>query len=114
MELLDTLNATVKAIHDYFGYREDWVVLPIEDRREMFWWMNEDEGIVRYHDDKDVLLNSYGDYFEDNIYTQRFLPKWVYARDDYTMVCVDTRVDGNRFLAIFTNANRVEQRPKDY
>ena len=44
-----------------------------------------------------------GNYYEDEIYTQRFLPKWVYRGEDYTMVCVDTHTDGNQFLRIFDN-----------
>lgn len=37
------------------------------------------------------------------IYTQRFLSKWVYRTNNYTMVCANTQCDGNRFLMIFDN-----------
>jgi hypothetical protein len=49
-----------------------------------------------------------GEYYSNEIYTQRFLPKWVYRTDDYTMICVDTHVDGNKFLQIFDNAKEVK------
>lgn len=39
------------------------------------------------------------------VYTQRHLPKWVYRRDEHVMICVDTRVDGNKLLRIF-DANK--------
>jgi hypothetical protein len=37
------------------------------------------------------------------IYRQRFLPKWVYRKDDFTMICADTQTDGNKYLMIFDN-----------
>ena len=46
-------------------------------------------------------------YYEDQIYTQRFLPKWVYRAEDYTMISVDTQCDGNKFLAIFDNTKEL-------
>lgn len=46
--------------------------------------------------------------YECQIYTQRFLPKWVYRADELTMICVDTQTDGNKFLMIFDNAKEVE------
>lgn len=105
MQLLDTHSRTVKEIHDYFGYVEDWAVIPIDDRREMFWQQDGDN--IRYAADRETL-NSDGDYYEDTIYTQRHLPKWVYPGKDYTMICVDTHTDGNKFLAIFTNSKEVK------
>ena len=38
-----------------------------------------------------------GDTYSDEIYTQRFLPKWVYRGKDYTMILIDIHTDGNRF-----------------
>lgn len=82
----------------YFDYVEDWRVLPIDDRTGMTWHLRgEGPGAVEYTDENGVE-------FEDEIYTQRHLPKWVYRGADYTMVLVDTHVDGNQFLAIFDNA----------
>ena len=105
MQLLDTYARVIKEIHEYFGYVEDWAVIPIDDRREMFW--KQDGYNVRYAPDEDTL-NSDGDYYEDEIYTQRHLPKWIYPGEDYTMICVDTHTDGNKFLAIFANSKEVK------
>ena len=45
-----------------------------------------------------------GNFYTEEIYKQRFLPKWVYLGKDFTMICCDTQVDGNKFLRVFDNA----------
>lgn len=47
--------------------------------------------------------------YSNEIYTQRFLPKWVYRGKDYTMICVDTHTDGNKFLQIFDNSKEIRE-----
>jgi hypothetical protein len=37
------------------------------------------------------------------IYTQRFLPRWIYRGEECTMISVDTQCDGNKYLMIFSN-----------
>jgi len=41
MKLLTNYFALQKKIYDHFGYIEDWVVIPLNDQREMFWILNE-------------------------------------------------------------------------
>lgn len=108
MKLLDDYLKLQQEIYDYFGYVEDWVAIPIDDRREFYWSLDEDS--VFYAKSKKFAKNRDGDDndgYEDEIYRQRFLPKWVYEGKDYTMICVDTHVDGNKFLAIYDNKRRV-------
>lgn len=95
-----------KEIFDHFGYQEDWCVIPLADNTEYFWYLDQDVrggGDVHFADTESELENQDGQYYVEEIYTQRFLPKWVYRADDYTMVVIDTHVDGNKFLAIFDN-----------
>jgi hypothetical protein len=105
MEILDQYNALREQVFEYFGYVEEWRVIPIDDVREYFWELEGvGPGYVRFATTVEKLINTEdGEYYEDEIYTQRHLPKWVYRGDDYTMVCVDTRIDGNKFLRIFSN-----------
>lgn len=108
MKQLDDEQAARKAVFEYFGYVEDWRVLPLDDAREMFWRIEgtDQSGKVRFADSIEQLDDEdAGDYYENEIYTQRFLPKWVYRGPEYTMVCVDTHTDGNQYLQIFSNAN---------
>lgn len=111
MKLLDDYFRIQKEIHDYFGYQEDWVAIPLEDKRDYFWKLT-GEGYgdsVRYAcTEVELHDEEAGDFFEDEIYTQRFLPKWVYRGKDYTMVCADTHCDGNRFLMVFENSKELE------
>ena len=105
MKLLDDYFALQQQIYDHFGYCEDWRVIPLDDAREYFWMLEgEGPGEVRFAKTEESLATEDGDHYSNEIYTQRHLPKWVYRAADYTMVCVDTRTDGNQFLQIFDNA----------
>src|SRR5215217_6808693 len=107
MRLLDEYLEIQKQIYDHFGYVEDWVAIPIDDRREQYWALTDSE--VWYSPSRDDLVDeNENNLYSDEIYTQRFLPKWVYEAADYTMICVDTHTDGNKFLAIYDNQKRVQ------
>lgn len=104
---LDQYLKLQQEIFDYFGYVEDWRVIPIDDRREYYWQLTgEGRGDeVKYS--LDPTLEDENKLYSDEIYTQRFLPKWVYRGENYTMVCVDTHTDMNFFLAIYDNKKEV-------
>lgn len=105
MKALDDYFSLQKQIYDYFGYVEDWVVIPLDDQRSMFWRIEGGEGYggeVMWAETVEKL-NSDGDYYSGPVYTQRFLPKWVYRGAEFTMICVDTHTDGNKFLMVFDN-----------
>ena len=113
MKLLDDYFEIQKKIYDYFGYKEDWVVIPIDDAREYFWKMTGYLiGYVRFAETEEQLNDEIGmGYYENEIYTQRHLPEWVYRGKDYTMICVDTNTDGNKFLQIFDNKKEAKSLP---
>lgn len=109
MQLLDVYNRLEQEIFDYFGYVEDWVAIPIEDSREFYWTLyGEGPGHVVFAEKlADLLDEDEGEFYLEEIYTQRFLPKWVYRGEEYTMVVVYGSSDGNKFLRIFSNAKEV-------
>ena len=109
MELLDQYFEIQKQIYEHFGYKENWVVIPLDDARAYFWRC--DDSKVCFADTV-VELES-GQYYENEIYTQRLLPKWVYESRDFTMICVDTRTDGNKSLRVFDNTKRREIVPNE-
>lgn len=52
----------MQLLTDYFdiGYIEDWVVIPIDDAREMFWILSQDErggGFVRFAETENKLFS---------------------------------------------------------
>ena len=105
MELLDKYFEVQKEVYKYFGYVEDWVVIPIDDAT-MYYWHLIGELEVHFADTPSELKNQDGNYYVNEVYRQRFLPKWIYEGENYTMICVDTHTDGNKFLQIFSNSLR--------
>jgi len=117
--MIGTYFSLQEEIYKYFRYAEDWRVFPIVDRCEYYWslYLKEREykdgetiqtaqnGSVVYSEAEDIEMS---DYYEDEIYHQRFLPKAVYVGEEYTMIVVDTHTDGNIFLAVYDNSKRVE------
>jgi len=104
MSLLSDFNDAKQALYDHVEFTEDWVVYAIEDRTEMFWCIQ--EGEVRYSETIEKF-NSDGDYYVDEIYTQRFYSKHVYRGSELTMIFVNPHVDGNRFFAFFSNDKKI-------
>lgn len=111
MQLLNEYNAKRQELYDYFGYVEDWVVIPVDNATMYHWRLTgEDRGDeVQFADTLEELIDETGNYYTNEIYTQRHLPKWVYRGADYTMVVVDTHCDGNKFLQIFDNSKEVKE-----
>ena len=110
VDLLDEYKEVRAKIFDYFGYIEDWRVLPFDDARAYYWSLTGGgrSGNVRFAESLAELEDEEaGEYYENEIYTQRHLPKWVYSGEEYTMICVDTHIDGNQFLQIFSNDKEV-------
>jgi len=103
-------------IHRHFGYKEDWVSIPLRDETGTYWNLVVDcideelsGGEVCFADSIDDLLDvETGNCYSAIIYQQRFLPKYIYRTDEHTMIVGDSRVDGNVFLYVFTNDNEVK------
>ena len=100
MELLDKYFELQKQIFKYFGYGDGWEVIPFDDSRKDFWIISEEQGYVRFAKAEESLFDEgRGAYYENELYPQRLLSKWVYRTDDYTVVY--THIDGTKFLQIF-------------
>lgn len=104
MKLLDDYFKIQEDIYNYFDYEEDWVVIPLSDTREYFWFLKKDSVIFA----KTLEDFKSGEYYENEIYTQRFLDQWVYRKKDYTMIIVDPHTDGNKFLSVFDNSKELK------
>lgn len=104
MKLMENYDNAIQKLYDHVGFVEDWVVYPIDNRTEMFWHI--EDGDVRYAGTLEQL-NSNGDYWEDEIYTQRFYDKHIYVGKELTMIMVDTHTDGNKFFAFFDNKKQI-------
>lgn len=99
MKLLDDYLNLEKQIYEYFGYKEGWQRLPIEDCRHYYWTIDQEE--VLYAKFTMDLIKEEEKYFSADIYGE------VYETKDFTMILVDTNTDGNKFLQIFDNNKRI-------
>ena len=102
MELFEQYDNVKQQIFDYFGYVEDWRVLPLVFDTGYFWYLtgSEQDGWIVFAGTVEQLKNE--------IYTQRHLAKWFYRGEDYTMICVDKHCDGNQYLQILSNDKEVK------
>lgn len=113
MQVLERFFKLEKMIHKHFGYVEYRVKIPLEDSTHYHWAIigGEGSGGEVFFSPKPLtpeLIVDGNELFSSRIYTQRFLKKWVYRTDDYTMICADTQCDGNKFLSIFDNEKEVK------
>lgn len=106
MELLDNYAKSLQDIYDHVGLKEDWVVCPIDDQTDKFW--NVDGDTVKYANTKEEFEEEDGNYYEDEIYTQRFYKKHVYEGELITLVFCDPQVDGMKWWRIFDNSKRIK------
>ncbi len=108
--IIDSFFQKEQEIFKYFGYKEDWVKIPLEDSTMYLWHLDEDKNgsgsVTFWLNQKELDENTFYSY---DIYTQRFLSKWVYRKDDYTMISVATGVDGNKYLSLFDNAKEIKE-----
>jgi hypothetical protein len=103
--IIDAYFTAKDHVHELMGYKPDWVEIPMEDRRGHYWMLtkSEKQGSVVWSE-KPLTAESVdagSEIYDGVIYTQRFLPKFVYRTPTHVMVSVDTRTDGNKFLMIF-------------
>lgn len=108
-KIIDQYFELEKLIHSHVNYKEDWVKFPLNDVREYFWKIS--NNTVRYAEDPSLLpddTTDSEDYYEDEIYKQRFLPQWIYRGEEITLILVDTKTDGNKFLNIYDNQKEIK------
>jgi hypothetical protein len=107
--ILNTYFDAQKELFDYFGYVEDWKVIPLDNQTGNYWMicgpenLNSTRVVWSQKSFTKELLEAGTEIYSGVIYTQRFLPKWVYRGKDYTMIAIDTQCDDNKMLMIFEN-----------
>ncbi|RKZ95071.1 MAG: hypothetical protein DRQ40_04435, partial [Gammaproteobacteria bacterium] len=108
-EVVDAYFKAKASVHKLAGYVEDWVDIPLGDYRGMQWMIigSDDGGTCVYGDELSVKSCGGGECYSASIYTQRFLPKWVYRSPSHVLICIDTQIDGNKFLGVFDTDKEV-------
>ena len=108
LELITKYEEALQAIYDHVGFKEDWVIAPLDNCLEMYWDVRNgsvifSKTIEGFHDDDSH------DHYRDELYTQRFYNKWVYEGNDFTMVFCDPHVDGMKWFRLFDNSKRIRE-----
>jgi hypothetical protein len=112
-KLIDNYFKSLNAIYRHVGFEEDWVVYPIDDCTNKCWDVIGEKGnqTVKYADDIEQY-NSDGDYYVDEVYTQRFYRKHIYEGKDFTMIFCNPHVDGIIWFRLFDNKKRMDKDPE--
>lgn len=111
MKILQEYFELQKKIHEYFGYVEDWVTIPLDDATEYYWHFDGEEVVFSKEPLTEALIEDGERVYSNSLYRQRFLPKWEYRTEKYTMLSVDTHTDGNKYLRVFDNAKEIKEVP---
>jgi hypothetical protein len=109
--LINNYNDALNAIYEHVGFKEDWVICPIDDCTERYWYTDY-ENFVRHAVSIDQFFSN-GDYYRDDIYRQRFYDKWVYEGEDFTMIFCDPHVDNMKWFRVFDNKKRIRTLNKE-
>lgn len=106
--IIEDYEKALEALYKHVGdFEEDWVVCPIDVNTDCYWDLN--SSIVRFAETEEKFYSN-GDYYQDDIYRQRFYTKWVYEGEKYTMVFCDPHTDGMKWFRIFDNSKRLQMR----
>ena len=103
MNIIEDYKKALNNIYDHVGFKEDWIIYPIDDKTDMFWKIDNFTNSVLYGKEKVDVLEETGNHYEADIYTQRFYSKHVYRGEKYTMIFLDPHVDGMKWFGIFDN-----------
>ena len=106
IKLIDEYQKALDAIYEHVGFVEDWVICPLDDCTESYWY-TDDKKFIRWAETLEKF-NSDGDYYENDIYTQRFYSKWIYEGADFTMIFCDPHIDGMKWFRLFDNKKRIK------
>ena len=115
-EKLDMYYQLQKEIYEYFGYREEWHVYPLNDDTEYYWYLGDYE--VHFSEVKENLekivangLSWEGEGIDSSDYYTNLLiggDKGLAGKGaDFTLLRVDTQADGNDFLMVLSNDKEV-------
>ena len=94
-----------EALFEHVGFIPDWVEYAIDNCLDKIWSCDGDTVKYAYTVEK---FNSDGDYYENEVYTQRFYKKWIYEGEEVTMIFCNPGTDGVQWFRIFNNELRIK------
>lgn len=106
MKLIKNFNETLNKLYNHVGFVPDWVICPIDDCTDKFWYVDNDN--CKYANTEEQFYSD-GDYYLDDIYKQCFYSKYVYKGKELTMVMCNPHDDGVCYFRFFDNKKFLEK-----
>jgi hypothetical protein len=116
MKLLDEYLENQNKIYEYFGYKENWHVYPIQDMRDYYWSLD-DHGTEMWYAESEqnakalvAVEYEYDDESVDSsdVYSDESISDLMRG-EEFSAMLVDTNTDGNKFFAIFDNKKEIKE-----
>lgn len=111
MHQLDAYRIARNHVLAYFGYCDDWRVLPLDDCRQYVWQLKEREEQVLYATSLKELTTGEGLCFSAYLGAWPSTEKTVYRGPEYTAIVCDIACNGHASLVIFANTREVFATP---
>lgn len=105
---IDNYDKLLEEIYKHVGYELKWVVFPLDDKREVFWWTDRFDIKFCLTKEKLLLWLTEGDDSGD-CWHNEVIRKGVYRGEQITAIEVDTNTDGNKLLMLLRNENEVQK-----
>lgn len=106
-ELLSRYNELESQILNYFGYQQEWTMLPLDDMTMMSWMLVTNR-VIWSDKPLTVEIIKDGEIYDAFAFAAfNMVQRWVWEKEDYTLLRVDTRSDNNYLLMVFDNSRRV-------
>lgn len=104
MELLSQYFDLQKQIYDYFGYKSEWKVYPLNDCISYYWMLVDSKVVFSEEKFTAKSMRDGKTIYSDVLYGKNA----IMHGESFTMIRVDTQTDGNKFLSVFDNSKRVK------
>ncbi len=109
MNLIERFDNAKQDLYDHVGFKEDWVIYAIVNRTEMFWKITSNQKEVRFAETKKKFISTADSgYYFNEILTHRNYNKSIYRGKEFTMILVNTNIDGNKFFAFYSNDKEIK------
>ncbi len=127
MKEIDEYFKLQQEIYNLFGYKEEWRVYPLDDRRDV-WWSIQGNTVwwSKKKENHQQLIDQEYDYDgipDSDVYSGDIRGNWrldpynlqIYQDADkkLSMIIIDTNTDFNVFLTIFDNDKRLQSQDSD-
>lgn len=115
--IIEKYKSSLVELFNHVGFIEDYVLCPIDICMDYYWELvfeGDSPSSIIYSEDINKIFSD-GEYYQDDIYKQRFYDKHVYRGEEFTMVFCNPHLDGVKWFRFFNNKLEItESIKRDY